>query len=405
LALPTDASFAQRKPAQVAVLTVWLPWACCVLLAGAMALLMHYVSRLRGERDAQLAAHNEQAVRRAERELLLQTLLDASPAAIVFYADAGRIVFANQPAQHLFFEDQPAEGKNFLRLVASGPVAFRAALLSSDDQIASFDVDGQREMFHFSRRTFEYAGEAHTLLVVRALTREVARHEIEMLKRVVRLISHEVNNALGPVSSLVHSARQILKSGERPERLGRVFQTIEERAQHLAQFVASYAALSKLPKPEPRETEWAPVLSRLSLLYPEARLQCAEGARGYFDAVQIEQALINLLKNANEAGGPASAVTLEVQTQPDGSSLVSVADRGRGFPMQALDQGFLPFFTDKPGGSGVGLTLVREIVDAHQGQLTLSTQGEGGALVSLRLPGRAAPLDMGTKKRLTLTRA
>jgi nitrogen fixation/metabolism regulation signal transduction histidine kinase len=374
-------------------------------MALAMAFLTSYIARLRGQREQQLVAQAQHDAGRAERELLLQTLLDASPAAIVFYADAGRIVFANRPAQHLFFEDQPAEGKNFLRLVASGPIAFRAALLSSDDQIASFDVDGQRETFHFSRSTFAYAGEAHTLLVVRALTREVARHEIEMLKRVVRLISHELNNALGPVSSLVHSARQILKSGERPERLGRVFQTIEERAQHLAQFVASYAALSKLPKPEPRDTEWGPVLARLSVLYPEAKLGCAEGARGYFDAVQIEQALINLLKNANEAGGPTSEVALQVQTQPDGSSVVHVSDRGKGFPMSALEQGFLPFFTDKPGGSGVGLTLVREIVDAHLGQLTLGTQREGGALVSLRLPGRAAPLDVSSKKRLTLTRA
>ena len=382
-----------------------LPWACCVLLACAMAFLSTYVSRLRSERDAQLAAHAQEAAQKAERELLLQTLLNASPAAIVFYADAGRIVYANQPAQHLFFEDQPAEGKNFLRLVATGPLAFRAPLLSSDDQIASFDVDGQRETFHFSRRTFAYAGEPHTLLVVRALTREVARHEIEMLKRVVRLISHEVNNALGPVSSMVHSARQILKSGERPERLARVFQTIEERSQHLAQFVASYAALSKLPRPQPRENEWGPLLARLAVLYPEARFSCPEGSRGYFDAVQLEQALINLLKNANEAGGPASEVELAVQPGVEGGSLVSVSDRGKGFPEQALEQGFLPFFTDKPGGSGVGLTLVREIVDAHQGQLSLSTQQGGGALVSLRLPGRAAPLDPNSRKRLTLTRA
>lgn len=243
------------------------------------------------------------------------------------------------------------------------------------------------------------------MLVVRQLTREVARHEIEVLKRVVRLISHEVNNSLGPVSSLVHSARQIVKSGERIERLERVFQTVDERAKHLAQFIAGYAALAKLPRPQPLDVDWSGLLARLRTLYPEAQLVAREGARGHFDPVQIEQALINLLKNANEAGGPPSEVSLQVQTQADGSSLVNVADRGKGFPMQALEQGFLPFFTDKPGGSGVGLTLVREIVDAHLGQLTLATQSGGGALVSLRLPGRAAPLDVSTRKRLTLTRA
>jgi two-component system nitrogen regulation sensor histidine kinase NtrY len=228
---------------------IWLAWACSVLLAVGMTFLWSYTARLRRER----ALHAENERRRAERELLLQTLLDASPYAIVFYADAGRIVFANQPAQHLFFEDQPAEGKNFLRLVAAGPPAFRPALLGPADSIASFDLNGQRETYHFTRRTFDFSGEPHTLLLVRQLTREVARHEIEVLKRVVRLISHEVNNALAPVSSLVHSARQIIKSGTRHERLERVFQTIDERAQHLAQFVAGYAALSKLPRAQPRD--------------------------------------------------------------------------------------------------------------------------------------------------------
>lgn len=382
-----------------------LPWACCVLMAVAMGLLSAYVARMRGRHSAELAQLHHEEARRAERELLLQTLLDESPAAIVFYGDAGRIVYANQPAQHLFFEDKSAEGKNFLQLVASGPASFRPALLSSEDMIASFDVDGQRDTYHFSRRTFPFAGEPHTLLVVRALTREVARHELELLKRVVRLISHEVNNALGPVSSLVYSARQIAKSGERPERLTRVFQTIEERAQHLAQFVAGYAALSKLPKPQPRDTEWAPVLARLTVLYPELRVECENGARGFFDAVQLEQALINLLKNANEAGGPAHEVSLTIQPQSDGSTLVSVADRGRGFSKQALDQGSMPFFTDKPGGSGVGLTLVREIVEAHRGQLGLGPRPEGGSLVSLRLPARAAALDSSARTRLTLTQA
>jgi PAS domain-containing protein len=187
-----------------------LPWACSVLMAIAVAFLLSYVMKLRTQRAADRRLQGEADRRRAERELLLQTLLDENPAAIVFCADAGRIVYANQSAQQLFFEGQPAEGKNFLRLVAAGPEALRPALLGSADMIASFDLEGQRETYHFARRTFDFADEPHTLLVVRELTREVARHEIDVLKRVVRLISHEVNNALGPVSSLVHAVRREL---------------------------------------------------------------------------------------------------------------------------------------------------------------------------------------------------
>jgi two-component system, NtrC family, nitrogen regulation sensor histidine kinase NtrY len=375
-----------------------LAWACSVLAASSVFGFGWYLRKQHRE-VARLTASAQRA-----RNALFGTLLDEGGAALVFYADAGRIVYANQPARHLFFADSSPDGQNFLQLVASGPAPFRLALLGAEDDIASFDVDGQRETFHFARRTFEYSGEPHTLLIVRQLTREVARHEIEVLKRVVRLMSHEVNNALGPVSSLVHSAGQILRSGERPERLHRVFETIDERAKHLAKFVAGYATLSKLPRPEPREQPWQPLLTRLTLLYPEARVSSVEQPSGYFDAVQLEQALVNLLKNANEAGGPLSAVSLTVRELPGGTSLLQVGDGGRGFSAQALESGLLPFFTDKPGGSGIGLTLVREIVDAHDGQLTLGRGAEGGALVTVRLPGRVQPLEARARARLTLTR-
>lgn len=383
---------------------IWLAWCTTLVLGLGLIAALLALSRTRALRNSEQAARVSTELRSAEREQLLQTLLDASPFAIVFYADAGRIVYANRFAQQLFFEEQPAEGKNFLRLVQSGPMAFRPALLGARDEIAGFDIDGQRETYHFARRTFPFADEPHTLLVVRQLTREVARHEIEVLKRVVRLISHEVNNSLGPVSSLIHSARQIVKSGERLERLERVFHTVDERAKHLAEFIAGYAALAKLPRPQPRDVDWGALLARLRALYPEAQLLALEGARGHFDPVQIEQALINLLKNASEAGGPLDQVKLEVNELEGGAVEVRVMDAGAGFTPDALEHALLPFYTSKPGGSGVGLALVREVVDAHGGQLTLGGRAGGGALVTLRLPGRAKPIDPAERARLTLTR-
>jgi two-component system nitrogen regulation sensor histidine kinase NtrY len=392
-----------------------LAWAVAGSATVALAAVTAYALSLRarlGQAAAQATTADartaEQALeeRTRERELLLRTLLDASPLAIVCYADAGRILFANSPASRLFFEDQPAEGKNFLRLVSTGPVAFRHALLGASDEIASFDIEGQRETYNFVRRTFPFNGEPHTLLVVRHITREVTRHELDVLKRVVRLLSHEVNNSLAPVSSLVHSARQIIKTGERIDRLERVFTTIDERTKHLAQFIASYAALARLPKPAPRELEWEPVLARLRAMYPEARLTAAEGARGYFDPAQLEQALINLLKNGSEAGGPADAVELHVQALEDGATELLVLDRGLGFSGEALENAVLPFFTTKPGGSGVGLALVREVVDAHAGQLVLGARADGGAVVTVRLPGAKKQGQTGESlARLTLTRA
>jgi len=380
-----------------------IAWPLCLLLLVALLVALSLALNLNAKlhRQGKSSAGHEQDG--AGREVLLRTLLDAGPLAIVFYSDTGRIVFANRAASRMFFEEQPAEGKNFLRLVSSGPPAFRPALLGASDEVASFDIDGQRETYQFVRRTFAYDGEPHTLLVVQHVTREVARGELDVLKRVVRLLSHEVNNSLAPVSSVVHSARQILKSGERMDRLERVFNTIDERAQHLSEFIAGYAALARLPKPVPRDVAWDEVLSRLRVLYPHVRMTAPEAARGYLDQAQVEQALINLLKNASEAGGPPDEVALEVSPLADGGADVRVLDGGTGFSSDALENAVLPFYTTKSGGSGVGLPLVREVAEAHRGHLMLGARPSGGAIVTLRLPGRK--VSESPTARLTLTRA
>lgn len=375
-----------------------------VLLCLASLITVAALLRARTLSRMLISLQSDRAERAASGELL-RTLIDHSPLAIVLCTDAGRIVLDNAAARHLFFEDRSAEGQNFLRLVANGPRALQSALLQESDEIVGLHVEGRHELFHFSRRKLLHEAEPHTLLLVRPMTREVSQHDIAVLKRVVRLLSHEVNNSLAPVSSLLHSARVILRSGERIERLERVFDTIDERSQHLSQFIAGYAALARLPRPTPRAVPWSSLLARLGGLYPEARLGAPEGAEGYFDEAQLEQGLINLLKNAYEAGGPKEAVALQVTPLPEQAAELSVRDRGRGFSAEALEQALLPFYTTKPGGSGVGLTLVREVVHAHGGSLSLGENEGGGAAIRVWLPGPRPGLSNEDRARLTLTRA
>jgi nitrogen fixation/metabolism regulation signal transduction histidine kinase len=386
----------------------FLSWWLWAVLAGMAGVAL-------GVRIGQRRAHLDPlpglalpGVRPREREpgqQLITIIADSVPDAVLFFSDLGVIRYANAVARELFFEGRAPEGQNFIRLVGDAPVPLREALLGDSDRLFSMDLDGRRETYHVSRRAFTLEGELHTLLVVKYMTREIGRREVDVLKRVVRVISHEVNNSLAPVTSLVHSARLMVKHPERVQKLERVFDTIEERTTHLRTFLEGYAVMARLPKPKPRLVEWPAFIGALSALYPGVRWPEPPAMSGWFDAVQVEQVIINLIKNATEAGSPAHEVRLQLVTHEDGTSEIEVLDRGPGFGPEALKNALLPLYTTKEKGSGMGLSLSQEIVEAHGGSIALSNRPDGGASIRLTLPGRE-PLgsqDL-ARSRLTLTR-
>ena len=164
----------------------------------------------------------------------------------------------------------------------------------------------------------------------------------------------------------------------------RVFNTIAERAAHLHAFIDGYAHFAKLPKPRVASVQWREFLQRLSDTV-DFTDDSAAPERSCFDAAQLEQALINLIKNSHESGSPPDQVRLEVRAQAAGI-LIQVQDRGGGMSTAVLQQALLPFYSTKPAGTGLGLTVCREIVEAHGGRMHLSNRDGGGLMVSLWLP-------------------
>jgi two-component system, NtrC family, nitrogen regulation sensor histidine kinase NtrY len=354
-----------------------------------------------GPGQAQLADELDADV----RQRVLAVVADSVPDAVVLFSEVGTIEYSNPVARELFFEGRSPEGQNFIRLVSAAAAPLREALLGETDRFFNVQVDGRLESYHLSRRTFLADEEPLTLLVVKHMTREIRRREVEVLQRVVRVMSHEVNNSLAPISSLMHSARLMANNLGQAERFQRVFDTIDERASHLRTFLEGYAALARLPRPRLVEASWGTVLTQVGALFPEVPRPEPPALPGWFDGAQVEQLLINLLKNAQEAGSPASAIVLRISCLPDGASEIELLDGGPGFSPEAMQNAVLPLYTTKPGGSGMGLALSREIAEAHGGSLDVSNRKDGGACIRVRLGGRNTRVSHDlTRSRLTLTR-
>ncbi|MEO0323376.1 MAG: HAMP domain-containing sensor histidine kinase [Myxococcota bacterium] len=335
---------------------------------------------------------------------LLALLVETTPVALLLYADDGRIAFTNHAADALFAEGETLVGQNFLGLVSAAPAPLKDALLG-EGQLFTLDVDGQAETYQLSRRDVRYQDAPHVLLLVNHLTREVSRREVAVLKKVIRVISHELNNSLATMQSLLTSAQFIADNPEHSGRLQEVLGAVEERAKHLQAFLGSYAELARMPLPRKQPLAWPALLGQLQDLFPMLEVPRDPGTLpdAQADLAQMEQLLINLIKNAFEAA-PDGPVELRVEGRADGSVALRVLDRGPGFSDEALASGLLPFYTTKPGGSGMGLALCREIAEGHGGSLGIRAREEGGSAVTCTLPP-AHEIPAGQRAQLTLTRA
>jgi two-component system, NtrC family, nitrogen regulation sensor histidine kinase NtrY len=346
----------------------------------------------RGELGELLRLHNElgqalhsQRHQLAQRELLLDTVVQNTPLSLLLCDASGTVVYANLAARQLLLQGRKLAGQPLVAVLASAPEALRAALQSGQDQLVTVSEEqGGDEQFHVSQRSLALHGQQHRLLLLRRMTRELAREEVASWKRVLRVISHELNNSLAPISSLAHSGAELARRGEL-QRLPPVFERIAERAAHLHGFLAGYASFAKLPQPRVQAVAWAEFVARLSAHCSFVLDGAWPEQAGAFDTGQIEQAVINLVKNAHESGSAPEQVSLALQ-QNSSETRITVADRGSGMSQAVLAQALLPFYSTKRSGTGLGLALVREITEAHGGQLTLANREGGGLAVTLVLP-------------------
>lgn len=350
-----------------------------------------------------LQAHNElggalrhQRAQLVQRERLLATITQNSPVALVLVDPHRRIVYCNLAARHLLNDGKSLLGEDFDALLSRAPDSLREAAAAGGDSLFAAQVGDREETFSLSQRAFTLQGRPHRLYLLKTMTRELSRQEVASWKRLIRLVSHELNNSLGPIVSMAQTGEEVIRRGEIGPLSG-VFAAIGERAGHLHQFISGYATFARLPAPRPSALSWTELVADLARQQDFRISAPLPDQPGWFDRSQLEQALINLLKNAHEAGGAADAVELAV-VDTGREHRIEIRDRGPGMSETVLSQALLPFYSTKRSGTGLGLALAREIAEAHGGHIRLANRREGGLCATLVLPAMPRERGPGVKR-------
>ena len=304
-------------------------------------------------------------------------------------------VFAFDPSEHVLLINKAGErllGKREADMIgqSASAFAFDEYLTGDSRRLVERTIGGRRGRFEVRRASFYRDGRPHHLVVMADLSQALREEEQAAWQRIVRVLSHEINNSLTPIKSIAHSVRKIIERAPGLERQPEVLQglsLIEERSGALGRFLRAYAQLARLPKPQPKPVAVAPLISRIVGLEKRMAVQAMAGpdVTVAADSDQLEQLLINIVRNAVDASiETQGAVAVVWRVAADWLEVV-IDDDGKGLP--ETSNLFVPFFTTKPNGSGIGLALSRQIAEAHGGTLTLENRsGVSGCRATLRIP-------------------
>lgn len=339
-------------------------------------------------REVNILGDTLRAQRLGEREatVLLHRVMEEIDVAVFALDEQQRLRLVNRAGERLL--DRPAEA---LIGRPAGELGLAACLRGDLARTVDVVFPGGEGRWGLRRSSFRQHGRPHQLLVISDLSRTLREEERQAWKRLIRVLGHELNNSMAPIKSMASTLGSLVARRPRPEDwdqdMRRGLELIGNRAEALIRFMSAYSRLARLPQPTLAPTEVAPLVQRVAACETrlEIRVEPGPPLAVEADADQLEQLLINLVRNAADASLETGGdVWLGWRRRP-GQLEVYVRDDGPG--LSNKENLFVPFYTTKPGGTGIGLVLCRQIAEAHGGTLTLENRRQRrGCEARLRLP-------------------
>jgi PAS domain S-box-containing protein len=321
-----------------------------------------------------------------EATTLLRAVMAEIDVAVYAFDEHEKLRLVNRAGARILH--QPAErlmGRTAEQLGLDVP------LRGESHRAIDIDFPGARGRWEARRSTFRQDGKPHTLLVLADLSKTLREEELKAWQRLVRVLSHEINNSLAPIKSIAGSLQAILDRQPTPADAAADIKhgltVIGGRADALVRFMSSYARLARLPNPDLRPLDVGAWIRRIAVLETRLPVRVEPGPDVALsaDGDQLDQLLINLVRNAADASLETGGQVTLGWERNNGVLEVRVEDEGRGIESGA--NLFVPFYTTKPEGSGIGLVLSRQIAEAHGGTIALENRGgRPGCVAVVKLP-------------------
>lgn len=325
--------------------------------------------------------------RHEETSRILSKTLEALDSAVLAFNGDGKLLLFNPAARHLLDINRTDAGAATIKSLGLQDLLF----VPSGDLI-THAFAGRSGRFEIRHSTLRHEGRSARLLVINQIDRVLRQEERMAWQRLLRVLGHELNNSLAPIRSMSDTLRAMVMMDPRPadlfDDLESGLEVMGSRAAALTRFLSGYSRLARLPPPNIEAFELGELIMKVARLEQRKSIIVEPGAarRVHADRDQIEQAVINLIRNAVEASPDHGAVTVRWQVASS-LAVIEVEDEGPGPP--SSENLFVPFFTTKPGGSGIGLALVRQIAEAHEGDISLTARADReGAIARLTFSSR-----------------